>query len=218
MALPLSTKTLLEVVNDVLLMAGERPVLSLASTPVARKATSVLTEAVLELALLDDWAFTRQRINAVSWVGNKAELGNVQRIIGVVYDSYPYRYVEPATFSKLGYGSATGGNVGYWSTDGYNSVVVSRTPVTDTERLSFAFDVVTSLVPPTDALSKFPIPDRLMPMVTKRALCLFVLRHLDDASLAAQYNNEFEVMVQLVRNRERYAPRGAANLYRGSRR
>ena len=211
MSLPLSTKTLLEVVNDLLLMSGERPVLSLTSTPVARKATSVLQEAVLEIALLDDWAFTRQRINALSWVGNKAELGEVQRIRGVVSGTTTYRYLEPERFASMVTPS------GRWTTDGYSSVLVGDTPTTNAAQLLYKFDVITALNPPTLPSDKFPLPDRLLPMVTKRALCMFVLRHLDDASLAAQYNNEFEVMVQLVRNRERYTPRGSENLYRGNR-
>jgi len=208
MTQPLSTKPLLEVVNDLLLMSGERPVLSLTSTPVARKATSALQEAVQEIALLDDWAFTRQRINAFSWAGDTADLGDVQRIIGVVYNKTTYAYIDPATFDRMT------SNNNSWTTDGYSTVRVSRAPVTNAEQLAYKFDVISALIPPTTPNGKFPIPDRLMPMVTKRALCMFVLRHLDDAPLAAQYNNEFEVFVQLVRNRERYTPRGSANLYR----
>lgn len=211
MSQPLSTKTVLEVVNDLLLMSGERPVLSLTSTPVARKATSVLQEAILEIALLDDWAFTRQRIGALSWLGNKAELGDVQRIVRVVFGKTIYQYIDPETFLS----SELVGN--YWTTDGYSSVLVGVTPLTNADQLLYKFDVISSLSPPMLASAKFPIPDRLMPLVSKRALCMFVLRHLDDAALAAQYNNEFEVMVQLVRNRERYVPRGSANLYRGRR-
>lgn len=208
-----STKTFLEVANEVLLMAGERPTTSLTSNPVARKVASVLKESVLEIALLDDWAFTRERINALSWVGGKADLGDVQRIVGVNYGKHPVLYLDPIDFDiRIGVGAPV------WTVDGYGSVRVSPEPLTGEDQLKYTFEVIKALVTPEDDNDTFPLPDRLMPLVTKRSLYLFVLRHLDDASLAAQYNNEFEMMVQLLRNRERYRPRGAANMYRGRRR
>lgn len=216
-----STKTFLEVANDVLLMAGERPIASLASNPVARKVASCLSEAVLEIAILDDWSFTRDRISAISWSGDTANLGDVQRVIKVLYGDVAsglrnLRYLDSTLFD----GVPVGGSVGYsggWAVAGYGAVRLRPEPTTDEEKNKIKFDVIRALVPPKQDSDRFPLPDRFMPLVTKRALYLFVLRHLDDTALAAQYNNEFEIMVQLLRNRERYVPRGSANMYRRGR-
>jgi hypothetical protein len=216
-----STKTLLEVSNDVLLMAGERPVLTLGSNPVARKVAACLQEAVLEVSLLDDWSFTRERIGAISWVGERAELGNVQRVIRALYGepSTGYRrlvYLDSSDFDRIPV--TTGDPVGAcWTVDGYGAVRLTVAPSTVQYQNRVKFDVIKVLNPPTLDTHKFPLPDRFMPLIVKRALSLFVLRHLDDAGLSAQYDKEFELMVQLFRNRERYVPRGSANMYRGRR-
>ncbi|ASV43891.1 tail tube protein A [Cyanophage BHS3] len=203
-----STKTLLEVANDVLLMAGERPTVSLNANPVSRKVASCLREALLEVALLDDWSFLRSRVNALAWTSNVADVGDVQRIVRVIdTDGRTMPYVD-VNDMDMGVGGSR-----CWTVNGYGLVRFSFVP-SDDERPNIRFDVIRALQPPNADGDTFPVPDRFMPLVTKRALYLFVLRHLDDAPMAAQYNNEFELMTQMIRNRERYVPRGSVNMYR----
>jgi len=223
MAIVSSTKSLIEVVNDILLLSGERPVNSL-SSPVARKAALCLQDAVLEIATMDDWSFLRADITALSWNVETANLGDVQRILRVsVFNGTTKRsipFVEPAQFDArqvASYSSNAMPVTPCWTLGGYGEVRINPYPITNQGQSNITFSVIRVLMPPQNEDEKFALPDRYMPIVIKRGLSLFTLRHLDDSALAAQFNNEYEQILQNMRNRERNRPHDSINAYKGRR-
>lgn len=220
-----STTNLLGAVNHVLHDIGERQVTAIAS-PISRQVQAAVQESVSEIATLDDWEWARSLTTATSWVNETATITNALRVHGVSYGDTTngfrdLSFLDWRVFDSkpLQTFSTTLDNSGrkYFTITSPGQVKVSPYPTDLTTQNKFRFYITTDLVPPALATSFFPIPERAMLLVYKRASYLMAIRHLGDPALAAQYNSEFEAHVQRMRGRERNAPTAHTNMYRRGR-
>jgi hypothetical protein len=216
-----STTTLLKAANEVLLDIGERPILNFGGN-LGLKLKSAMTSAVYDVGLLDDWSWLQDRRNADAWAGNTAILNNRRRLYKVQYRpeaGSPYldvKYITPADFDRqthLAY-NTIGTYPLYYTTGPELSVFLNPYPTTEDERVKLWFTAVDTVVPPTNNTDTFPVPERFVQLIKKRALYYMSLRHLDDIQAASMFNNEYEIMAQRLRDTERSHTVGILNMYR----
>jgi hypothetical protein len=210
-----SSSTLLDVVNDLLGMVGERRVTSLAS-PTALLAKSAVKNALNDIATVHDFSWLRVTIPAISWTGNKALLGDIIRVWSVVSGTAslgfsPLNYVTPDVFDTLdttqSYNSTTTPGYPYWWTkQGFNEVLVSPYPTDSTEQAKVLFRVTKAFDLPELTTDKLPLPEQYITLLKYRAASDFALEHLDDAQLASQFMARYETMTQRVRSRDVLIP------------
>ncbi len=77
-----STTTLLQAVNRVLLDVGERRVTNLTSPP-AEKAKNYLQEALRYLTTVHDWEWLYNKVVASNWIGDTFTVPTAQQVRGV---------------------------------------------------------------------------------------------------------------------------------------
>jgi len=216
-----STTTLLQAANDILLGIGERPVTNFGSN-LGAKAKSVIITATYDVGSLDDWSWLITKRNADGWSDNKAILNNRRRVYDVQYRSAvgkPYvdvRYVFPKDFDNetlKGY-STSGSYPLKYTLDSELSVLLNPYPTTTDEQIKIFFRTADVIVPPTTLTGTFPVPERFVELIKKRALYYLALRHLDDSAMASMFNSEYEVLAQRLRDTERSHAVGELNMYR----
>lgn len=216
-----STTTLLQAANEVLIDLGERPILNFGGN-LGIKIKSAMTSATRDIGLLEDWSWLIHRRNADAWDGHTAILTNRRRLFKVEYQTAPLQayqkvqYVDRDTFDRapiLSY-SVSGGYPLKYTTGPELTVELNPYPTTDDEKIKIWFSAVDAIVPPSTVGSLFPVPERFVELIKKRALYYMAIRHLDDASAASMYNNEFEVLAQRFRDTERQHTVGQMSMYR----
>lgn len=216
-----STTTLLQAANDVLLGIGERPITNFGSN-LGVKTKSVITTATYDVGSLDDWSWLITKRNADGWMDNKAILNNRRRIYDVQYRSaagQPYvniPYVFPTDFDNetlTGY-STSGRYPLKYTLDSELSVFLNPYPTTTDEQIKIFVRTADVIVPPTSVSETFPVPERFVELIKKRALYYLALRHLDDAAMASMFNSEYEVLAKRLKDTERSHAVGKLNMYR----
>lgn len=214
-----SNSTLSMVVNTVLENIGERRQLNL-SSPVSRKCIRALTDALTDIASLDDWEFSRATILAETWNNDVADLGNVLRVHSVSYGDASAGFVSIPWIDEVHYNSLP---VTYHSTNqrarvftiaGYNKVRLNPYPITFDEKSKYRFKVTQSLSMPILDDDTFPIPERLMSLLVYKACSLMSISHLDDQQAAAIWDRQFSNLLLQTRARESNLPIGGINTFK----
>lgn len=215
-----STSTLLQVANDVLLGIGERPLINFGSN-LGLKVKSVVNTAFYDVIELDDWSWLIDKRNADGWDGNKAIINNRRRLYKVEHRPSPTEafksipYFIPPIFDKYPI-------TGYSDTNTYPlkytigselSVALNPYPVTTDEQVKIWFTAVDAPIPPSTVGGLFPMPERFVELLKKRALYYMAIRHLDDMQLARAFNDEYEVNARRLRDTERSHEVGVLNMF-----
>lgn len=224
----LSTSTLLNVVNEVLLNVGERTVNTF-DTPTARKAKQYIIEALKELQLRDDWEFLRDVVPALSWaVPGIATLPTYQRLHSVQYtlplssgaamNKVFVSYLDRPSFARLNPTPITLLDTSYFPLS-YTILDDARVqlhpyPSDITTQAFVSFHITKAFVLPTLVGDFLPIPERLTPLIVRLASSLMASRHLDDGDSAQMFRSEFEGMLSIVRAREQLTPTTGTNMFR----
>lgn len=220
-----STTNLLQGTNRVLRDIGERAVLNL-SSPVALKASSYLQDSVRELMSEHDWEWTRDRIAASSWTNERADLGDTQRITDVQYGSqslgyWPVYWVDNVDFDSrvlTSFSDTSGERPRWWTNSTYNIVRLNPYPTGSTGQGNVVFYIVRDLTPPVNTTDLFPVPERYMVCLYKKAAGEMALKHLDDPGLAQMYLRDYQELITRFRQRERSVPASGFNMFRSMKR
>lgn len=218
-----STTNLLQAVNRVLLDIGERQVTSFTS-PAARKAKAYLQDAFNDLQMFHQWEWLYGTTVLQNWVENKAEILNARRIRNLLYNTgtyrYPISYVDRITFDK--YHSLSGTSFldtdtstrpRFFTIENESQVRLTPYPSQTLNRAKVEADIIWYLQPPNDETDLFPIPERFMTPLYKRACYQMAIRHLGDANLASAFQAEFEQAVNQFRSQENKVPTTGTNMY-----
>lgn len=201
---------LLDVCNRALLNIGERPIVNTANT-LGSRVRNVVSEAFAEVQTLYDWSWLCKTIQASSWVGNSATIPNVQRIKSVYYRPVSTYGLEKITYlstEEFNYYApqVLSGNSSpkFYTTDGSDKILLLPYPNTLDTQANLFLDVVLWLdIPSTDDGLFVGVPEQYINLVVKRASGMLAVRQLGDAGLASSFNNEFEVLAQRLRDRNR---------------
>lgn len=223
----LSSSTLLDVVNHILLMIGERQVTSL-NSPTAILAKNSIIDAVNDISTVHDFSWLRVTMPAISWLGNRASLGDVTRIWSVVAGTtslgfHELRYVTPDVFDTLSIEGYTTGITNpywayWWTRVGHNEVAITPYPMDATSQAQVLFRVTKAFAVPSIATDKFDMPQQYITLLHYRAASDMALNHLDDANLAAQFMAKYEVLAQRLRGRDVIVPAEGLTIRRRGRR
>lgn len=193
----------LEAVNTILLQSGERQVREVSSPP-SLKAKQAIEEAIQEFSLLADWANFTRWTTPVSWAGAIATLPtNTIKIIGCKDGNTLLTFID--NWGIL--------NPCQWTIVSHNKAQV----YSDANTVNTQFLVVLLPSLPENDVLDIDIPQLYLTAILKRALALFVLRHMDDANTASQFTAEYELMVTQLRSRNTQRPNGSANMFRNGR-
>jgi hypothetical protein len=220
-----STSNLLQVINAALRSIGERPLLRLNGV-LADVARDSLTQTARDIEGLHRWGFLVNRTPANSWSGAIAQLSDYLQLISVEVgqDSRGFRqlqYVTPQSMREIPIQpyTATNDSARFFTELGDFQVQLHPYPndVVAQARVLFQYRVPIAL--PSVETDVFPnLPERFIPLFTKKLSYNLAVRHLADMGLAQQYQSEFEFAVQQYRNRENQTTGRALNMYRGYRR
>lgn len=215
--------TTLEVMNQVLLNIGERKVSSITS-PTGQLVYNVLNETIRDIESVHRWDWLYNYVPAISWSNETAFLDNIRTLhdIQVGSSTTGYRnlhFTTPQDFDARPLTSYTGkqDSALWFSYTGDNEVRLNPYPVDSESRSRVRFYVTKALTLTESISDEFPIPERFIPLVLKRASQLMASRHLDDNTSARSFGNEYEMMVQMYRNTERRVSTRQLNMYRRSR-
>ena len=218
-----STRTKLDIANQILLNVNERPVKSLTGALGIRLNTSIRS-AVNELNTLNDWSWLRQESSALSWTNEYAQLPTFQRIVDVKWlpdDGFnrriPLEFITQDTFDnmrKVGYDHNQPARPRYYTIGADKQVGVAPFPTVQTEKDKILFYYIGWTGIPEADSENFAIPEDYMEMVLMRASALFALTHLGDSGLAGTFSQAFEALAQRLRDRDRNIPSGGVNMFR----
>jgi len=236
-----STTNLLGAVNIVLATIGERGVTNLTS-PTAAKCAQVLRDATQELSNMNEWSWQYNIIPALSWSNENAYLGDIQRLkaitcnttaigtgsnsAGITTASNGFArvgYVNPPDFDSLplvGYDDSTL-NSGqglvprmYTAAGGYNTFRLNPYPTGAQGQAQIQFYVIKPLVSPTNPTDTFPMPERFLQLLYYRGSQVMCMQHLDDQNAAQFFMQQYQILTQQFRDRERNMPTDAATMFR----
>lgn len=210
----LTTTTLLELTNQVLLNAAEQPVRQVAETVASKRASESVKRAVRDIMSLGSWSFARRVLPPSAWDNTeRVAKHTLTEIESVWYDGVPLQFVDWQDHAHAVY---TDGTPQFWTMVNYEDIILAPFPKDDTEAqakvrvVGYTYPVPMVLDTDTPGL-----PGTFIDALVSRATGAFVLRHNADSTLANQFNNEFEVSLQSLRDRERGNPRRTGNmLYR----
>lgn len=223
-----STTTLLQAVNRVLRDVGERRV-SAINSPASEKARDYLQEALQFLVAVHDWEWLYNRVTASTWLGDSFNLPTAQQIRGVAWvtnvGTFDLQYVEVRQFDLnvsqpflhgLGFlhGSGISTRPLYYTIPSYQTVRVNPYPINDIGQGSIVAYIIEELQPPQTETALFPIPEKYMQLVIKKADYYMAMHHLEDSNSAQFFDKDFNELLQRYRTQENKTPTGGYNMYR----
>lgn len=219
----MSTSTLLDVCNEAFRAIGERPVLTL-NTVQGDRVKDCVKQALRDVEAMNTWDFLLVRAIALSWSGNTATLPTYQRLFTVsVGDAAKgfkdLLYVPPTQFDRMPVTPYTGvtDQADYYTMIS-SGVQLSTYPADVTSQGRIRFTYQEPLTFPSSDSSVFPnLPEKYVPLLTKKVSYLMALRYLDDPQSASYFQQEFEQLVQQYRNYERNTPINRPSMFRRGR-
>ena len=204
-----STTTHIELVNRVLLNSAEQPVRTINETVAGKRASVSLQRAVRDIVGLGSWSFTRR--------GGTPTFNDIERTISheltqvesVWFGEQTLKFVDWQDHAYAGYGDS---DPLYWTSVNWDTIILAPYP-TSVEQQSkvrvVGYSYPASMELDTDVSG---LPEAFIDALVSRATGAFILRDHGDASLASQFNNEFEVAIQSLRDRDRGNPRRTGNM------
>lgn len=210
-----STTTLIGLVNKVLLSMNERPLSNLNGIQGAQ-IRSIVEQSLVRVSQLNDWDFLEETRLASVWQAGRAILDtDVQRIKSVMYTPSgavdQRRYTVPFLCKEQFYrennigqtysGTPASATPICYTMEGWNTPVLHPYPTDVVNQNLVFFSIIRILTIPQEENGFFQMPEFFIPLLTRRCSAEYALRHLEDAALAAQFNSEFEVEAQALRDR-----------------
>lgn len=192
----------IEIVNDVLLLSGERPVVSLV-TPVGRKGALSVRTAVEDIVLFNaHWPFLKRSEEPVAVTGDILTVREFREVSSLTYKGHDLTPVQMEDVSRTRYSFAIIDDthlkvrpVGVAS-----DFVVSGTITTDYDFL--------------DGSATIPLPDRFRPLLLVQATYRMAVDHLGDYEQAQAKSQEFAIMARQMVVRESGIGARSRNMYR----
>jgi hypothetical protein len=182
----------IDVVNDVLLLSGERPVVSLVS-PVGRKGALVVSTAIEDIILLNtNWTFLQDAQIPISVTDKVVTHGELREISSVTYKK---RTLEPVKLDDLGFvmNSFARLDDDHIQLSDDLSAVASDLRIVGTK--SVTYDI-------SDPQATLPLPDRFRALLVVQATYRMAVDHLGDMEQAQMKQREFQAMARRMIIRE----------------
>jgi hypothetical protein len=217
-----STRSKLDIANEMLINVNERPRTTL-SGAIGDRINSALRQAITDINTLNDWSWLRETNTANKWVNEEAQLPVFQRILAVKWREQKNRRRHPLKFlshdvfdeqPKTAYNSSQPQRPRFYTVLGDYKIAVTPYPTDTTEQARVEFDFITFVDVPDKESGKFSIPEEYLDLLLHRATAVFALTHLSDYQLAGTFNQGYESLAQRMRDKDRGIPAGGINLFR----
>lgn len=192
----------IEIVNDVLLLSGERPVVSLV-TPVGRKGALSVFGAVEDIILVNaHWPFLKRSETPVAVSGDILTVREFREVSSLTYKGVDLVPVQLEDVSRTNYSFAIIDDTHLKvSVSGVaNDFTVSGTITTEYDFL--------------DPSATIPLPDRFRALLLVQATYRMAADHLGDYEQAQAKAQEFAVMSRQMIVRESGIGTRSRNMYR----
>lgn len=216
-----STKTLLDVVNDVLLTIGEVRVATTSKTSTSVKCLNAVKDALHDVQTAFDWSWLMADLVSAEWVDDRAVLPVPVQRIRAVYSllnitRYPVRFIEKRLYDQIyKYGWSGETNLGcQYTLDDDGAVYVNPYPTTTESKERVIFSSVLYISAPTIDSGHFDVPDLYLPLIEKRASVLMAERHLDDPNAIQYLDTEYMRSLTQARARQTRTPTTGYNMFR----
>ena len=221
--MPQSTTTLIELVNRVLLDVGER-IVTVLSSPAARKATEYCKEAFLDVQTFHDWSWQLDFFTATSWDNEKAVFDNIKRIRSMQFDNDRKRinvpYIDPPNFyesqelTSFTDNSAVPCNFTIIQED---TVALNPYPTDTAGQVRVKIYGYRNFPAPTLPDEVFDLPEYFIPLVTKRAVYMMLVRHLGELNEADALSLEFVTKLNFMKTQDKATTTRGLNMYKNLR-
>lgn len=221
--MPQSTTTLIEAVNRALLDVGER-IVTVLSSPAARKATAYCQEAFQDVQTFHDWSWQLDFFSATSWDEEKAVFDNIKRIRSVQFENDRKRvnvpYIDPPSFYEIQEltsftdDSATPCNFTIIQED---TIALNPYPTDVAGRARIKIYGYRNFDPPALPDEVFDCPEYFMPLIIKRAVYMLLLRHLGELNEADFMSREFATKLNFMRTQDKATTTRGVNMYKNLR-
>jgi len=218
-----STRTKLQLANDVLLNINERPRNNLQGA-FGDRINNAIRSAVNEVNTLNDWSWLRRQQTATSWQDEVAQLPVFQRLFSVKWKENsgfkrkrPLKYVSRDVFDDMpkdSYDSNNPQRPRWFTILDDKTVGVAPYPTDSAERARILFDFVRFTGIPSQDNGTFEIPEEYMQLVEYRTSAILAQNHLGDLQLAGTFSQQFEALAQRLRDRDRGVPAEGINMFR----
>lgn len=181
--------TLLEEVNNILLLLNEQSVETTTESSVSLKVKLTLKQAVREVATLNNqWSWLQSIITANSWSNNKATVdSSVTEVKMIRYEEDWIQWVDPTEFFAI---DSTAGTQPCWYTRQGDDFYFQPYPTTTEEQDKVKFHVVQYPTFPQADSDEFVIPDEFLPLFRYTAMAELAITHLAEAQLSNYYRQK----------------------------
>lgn len=206
----LTSLTYLELINRVLLNAAEQPVRQVDETVASKRAGISLNRAVRDIMSLGSWSFARRVLPPILWDGpSRTFTHSLTEVEDVWYDGRTIKYVD---WQDHAHSNNTDGVPSCWTTVDYGTIRLAPYPTT-IEQQALVRVVGYGYPDGMNSNNDTPgVPGTFVDALVSRATGAFLLRHTADSVLSNQFNNEFEVAIQSLRDRDRGSPRATGSM------
>ena len=217
-----STRSKLDIANEMLINVNERPRTTL-SGAIGDRINSALRQAITDLYTLNDWSWLRQTGKASKWVDEEAHFPVFQRLLAVKWKEqknkrrHTLKFLSHDVFDeqpKVGYDSSQPQRPRFYTILDNYKIGVTPYPTDTIEQSRIEFDFIGFIYVPTQEGGKFSIPEEYLDLLLHRATAVFALTHLSDYQLAGTFNQSYESLAQRMRDKDRGIPAGGINLFR----
>lgn len=206
----LSPQTHLQLVNQVLLSAADQPVRTVNETVASKRASVSLQRAVNDILLLGSWAFSRKVLPPSAWDDvARTFTHTLTQVEDVWYGERTLTFVDWQDHARAGY---TDGEPSYWTTVNYDTIIVAPYPMDPEQQSKVRVVGYAYPVPMVADGDTSGLPSSFIDALVSRATGAFILRDHGDPNLANQFNNEFEIGLQSLRDRDRGNTRRTGNM------
>lgn len=220
-----TTTTLIEAVNRVLLDVGERQVTSLVSVP-ARKALAYIQDAFVTIQNFHDWEWLYTSKTPDSWLQDQATVTGSRRIRRVSYkrDDTDVFFCEIPVVDGVSYDNyalqtfSSSSNIGtipcrYMIQD-EQTIKLNPYPTDSTTQSKVIVHYIQHINPPEATTDVFNMPERFMPTLYKITVSMMYARHLGDLNASQVMQQEFIADLTGFRSRESAVPTTGSNMFR----
>lgn len=219
-----STRTKLDVANQVLLNVNERPLNNIQGSPFGIRLEYALNQALNEIDTLNDWSWLYRTTTSLTWTNEFANLEPFQRILDVRWlptngnlRRMSLNYLPRDQFDwmeKTSYDSNNPQRPVWWTIGDDKSIGVNPYPTDTLERVKIEFRYVGFTTLPANDQGTWPMPEEYLNLVVMRASAIFALTHLADANTAGTFSQAFEAQAQRLRDRDRTIPSEGVSMFK----
>lgn len=191
--------TLLDEVNNILLVLNEQPVASVFDTDVALKVRLAIQQALSEVVAYNNlWPWLQAEVTG-TWSTSSVTLNeSVLDVIAVRYETQQVLWLPEIDFNKL---TSVSGASPKWYTRIGDTYYFNPYPTEMSEQQKVRFRIVKDVTSPQVDDDVMPVPSEFLPVVRYGALSELFISHLANAQMSNYYKQKYADNLRSLKSR-----------------